>query len=87
MTQNSGPTGSSSARAQPRPQLLPAPLVHPDLAPAAALAVADQDRSAPVVEVVLGERERLLDAQPGAPEDDDHRSHAPAVTVIGRRGA
>jgi hypothetical protein len=37
-----------------------------------------------VVEVVLGERERLLDAQPGAPQDDDHRSHAPAVTVIGR---
>jgi hypothetical protein len=32
------------------------PLVHPDLAATAALAVADQDRSAPVVEVVLGER-------------------------------
>jgi hypothetical protein len=37
-----------------------------------------------VVEVVLGERERFLDAQAGAPEDDDHRSHAPAVPVIGR---
>jgi hypothetical protein len=37
-----------------------------------------------VVEVVLGERERLLNAQAGAPQDDDHRSHAPAVTVIGR---
>jgi hypothetical protein len=37
-----------------------------------------------VVEIVLGERERLLDAQPGAPEDDDHRSHAPAVTPVGR---
>jgi hypothetical protein len=48
------------------------------------LPFADQDRSAPVVEVVLGERERLLNAQPGAPQDDDHRSHAPAVTVIGR---
>jgi hypothetical protein len=22
-------------------------------------------------------------AQPGAPQDDDHRSHAPAVSVIG----
>jgi hypothetical protein len=31
--------------------------------------VADEDRSAAVVEGVLGERERLLDAQAGAPED------------------
>jgi hypothetical protein len=68
---------------QPRPQLLPAPLVHADLAPSAALAAADQDRSAPVVEVVLCERERFLVAQAGAPQDDDHRSHAPAVTVVG----
>jgi hypothetical protein len=37
-----------------------------------------------VVEIVLGERERFLNAQPGAPQDDDHRSHAPTVTVIGR---
>jgi hypothetical protein len=28
--------------------------------------------------------ERFLDAQAGAPENDDHRSHAPAVTVMGR---
>jgi hypothetical protein len=33
--------------------------------------------------IALGERERFLDAQPGAPQDDDHRLHAPAVTVIG----
>jgi len=36
-----------------------------------------------VVEVVLGERERFLNTQAGAPQDDDHRSRAPAVTVIG----
>jgi len=36
-----------------------------------------------VVEVVLCERECFLDAQAGGPEDDDHRSHAPAVTVVG----
>jgi hypothetical protein len=36
-----------------------------------------------VVEIVLGERERFLAAQPRAPQDDDHRAHAPAVTVIG----
>jgi hypothetical protein len=32
---------------------------------------------------VLGERERLLDAQPGTPEHDVHRAQPPAVTVIG----
>jgi hypothetical protein len=40
--------------------LLPAPFVHPNLAAAAALAVADKDRSSPLVEVVLGKRERFL---------------------------
>jgi hypothetical protein len=44
----------------------------------------NKQRSAPLVEVVLCERERLLEAQAGAPQDDDHRSQAPAVTVIGR---
>jgi hypothetical protein len=72
------------ARGQPRAELFPAPLVHADLAATAALAVADQQRPAARVEVVLGERERFLDAEPGAPQDDDHRSHAPAVAVIGR---
>jgi hypothetical protein len=43
-------------------------LVHPDLAPAAALCRRDENRSAPVVEIVLGERERFLDAPAGAPE-------------------
>jgi hypothetical protein len=36
-----------------------------------------------MVEVVLAERERFLDAQAGAPQDDDHRAYAPAVTVVG----
>jgi hypothetical protein len=40
--------------------LCPAPLVHADLAPTAALAAAYQQRTAPLVEIVLGERERLL---------------------------
>jgi hypothetical protein len=39
-------------------------------------------KPAPLVEIVLRERERFMDAQPGAPQDDDHRSHAPAVRVI-----
>jgi hypothetical protein len=62
--------------------VLPAPFVHADLASPPALSVANQDRSAPRVEVVLGERERLLDAQPGTPQHNDHRPQPPAVTVI-----
>jgi hypothetical protein len=68
---------------QPREQVFPAPLVHPDLAAAAALAAADQDRPAPVIEVVLGERTRLLDAQSGRPKHHDHRSQPPPVPVVG----
>jgi hypothetical protein len=33
------------------------------------------------VEVVLGQGERFLDAQPGAKQRDDHRLQPPAVTV------
>src|SRR3954451_9291616 len=61
---------------EPRAQLLPAPLVHADLAPAPALTAANQNRSTPSVEVVLPERERFLDTQPGAPQDDDNRAPA-----------
>ena len=64
MMQNSGPTGSSLlAFSHGRSGSQP-PLVDPDLTSAAALAAADQDRSASVVEVVLSERERLLDSHP-----------------------
>src|SRR5215208_6731308 len=83
MMQNSGPTGSSTRALSPWPQLLPAQFVHPDLAAAAALAAADQDRSAPVVKIVLGQRQRFLNAQAGAPKNDDHRSQPPAVAVVG----
>jgi hypothetical protein len=31
---------------------------------------------------VFGERERLVDAQPGAPEHDDHRAQPEPVAVI-----
>jgi hypothetical protein len=72
-------------RPEPWPQLLPAPLVHADLATTPALAVTHQQRPTPLVEVVLGERERLLDAQPGTPQHQDHRSQARAVTKTARR--
>jgi hypothetical protein len=82
MMQYNGPTAELCAGAKPRPELLPAPLVHPDLASATALAVADEHRSALGVEIVLGERERLLDPQPGAPQDDDPRAQPEAVAVV-----
>jgi len=83
MMQNSGPTGSS-ARALSHGRSCSQPHSSiPTSRRRPPFAASDEDRSAPVVEVVLGERERFLDAQPGAPKDDDHRSHAPAVTVTG----
>jgi hypothetical protein len=70
------------ARLQPRRELFPGPVVHADLAAAAALAAAHKQRSAARVEVGLGERERLVDAQPGAPEHDDQPAQPPAVHAV-----
>jgi hypothetical protein len=47
--------------------LLPGAIVHADFAAAAALAAADEDCAAAAVEVSLGERERFVDEQSGAP--------------------
>jgi hypothetical protein len=74
--------GELDASGEPRSQLLEAPIVHADLAPPAALAVAHEQRAAPWVEVALAERERLLDAQGAAPEHDDQGAHSPAVAVV-----
>jgi len=49
------------AQIDPRLQVLPRPLVRADLAAAAAVAAADEQRSATVVEVGLAERQRLVD--------------------------
>jgi hypothetical protein len=59
------------ARLEPGRELLPGPVVHGDLAAAAALAAPYQQRTATRVQVGLGERERLADAQTGAPEHHD----------------
>ncbi len=40
-------------------------------------------RPAARIEVALANRERLLDAQPGAPEHDDQRPQAGAVAIVG----
>jgi hypothetical protein len=66
MMQNSGPTGSSTravshGRSCSQPySSMPTSRRRPPFA------AADEDRSGPVVEIVLGKRERLLDAQPGS---------------------
>jgi len=46
--------------------LLPGPVVHADLAATAALPATDEHGTAPGVEVGFAERERFVDAQPGA---------------------
>jgi hypothetical protein len=67
---------------EPGAEVLPAPRVHADLAPAAALAVADQHRSRARLQVVLGDAERLVDAQPRPPEQHDQGPHAGAVDAV-----
>src|SRR3954454_12713946 len=66
-------------RLKPRRELLPRPVVHADLAATAGLAAAHQQRSAARIEVGLGERERLADAQPGAPQHDDQPAQPAAM--------
>jgi hypothetical protein len=56
--------------------VFPAPVVHPDLATTAALAAAHEERTAARFEVALVEVERLLDPEPGAPENNDQSPDA-----------
>ncbi len=62
----------------------PSPGVHPDLAAAATFAVAREQRSTPRIRVGLGQRERILDAQPTTPEHNNQRTQPPAVAIIAR---
>src|SRR4051812_9820281 len=71
--------GEVDAEVQPRLELSPAPVVHADLSALSALAAADEQRAASLIEVRLGERERFLDAQPGSPEDHDQSAQPAAV--------
>jgi hypothetical protein len=63
------PDGKFDSRLEPRLELGPSPCAHADLATASALAATNQHCAATLIEIGLGERERLLDAQPGAPEN------------------
>src|SRR5215216_1300285 len=70
------------ARLEPGRELLPGPVIHADLAAAAALAAPYQQRPAARILVGLGERERLVDPQAGAPEHDDQAAQAAAVDAV-----
>src|SRR4051794_15264352 len=74
-----GSDGHGAADVRPGFELLEAPVVHADLTASAALASAHQDRAAAAVEIELIEIERVLDAQPRAPEDADQRASAGCV--------
>jgi hypothetical protein len=52
---------------------------HADLPAPAALAAAHEHRAAARIEVALAERERFVDAQPGAPQHDNERPQAVGV--------
>ncbi|HEY5195963.1 MAG TPA: hypothetical protein VIJ51_02930 [Solirubrobacteraceae bacterium] len=54
--------------------MLPAPGIHADLAAPAALSATHEHRPPPNVEIVVGQRERLLDAQATAPQHNDDRA-------------
>src|SRR5919201_1400863 len=76
------PDRQVDADLQPRRDLFPGPVVHADLAAPAALAAPHQQRPAARVEVGLGERERLVDAQAGAPEHDDQAAQSAAMDAV-----
>jgi hypothetical protein len=62
------PDRELGAGREPGSHLFPAPGVHADLPAATALAVANEQRAAPGVEVAFAERQRLRDSQAAAPE-------------------
>jgi hypothetical protein len=69
---------------EPRLQLLPCPTVHADFAPATALAAPHEHRAAGLVEIAFGQLERLVDPEPGSPEDHDQGPHPAAVRPVAR---
>src|SRR5688572_23375217 len=81
-TQNSGADRKIEPNFEPGRQLLPGPLVHADFAASAALVAPDEHGATAVVEIRLGERERFVNAQTRAPEDDAQCAQAPPVHVV-----
>ncbi|MEA2361282.1 MAG: hypothetical protein QOD71_427 [Thermoleophilaceae bacterium] len=67
---------------EPRLEFVPAPRVHADLAAASALAATHEQSAASVIKIGFYERQRLLNAQAGAPEDHDQATQPLAVRGI-----
>jgi hypothetical protein len=76
------PDGKLDSRLEPWLQLGPAPRVHAGLAARSTLAAMDQQRAAALIEIRLGEGERLLDAQPRTPEDPEQAAQPAAVAAV-----
>lgn len=74
-----GTDGQFDTVGQPWPELVPAPLVHADLAAFVVFAVTHEDRAARLVKVAFLERQRFADPQAGAPQHDDQSADAMAV--------
>jgi hypothetical protein len=69
---------------EPDLQMLPSPLVHADSAAAAALAAANEQRAAAMVQVRRAQCQRLVNTQPRAPEHDGHSAQpTPVGTLAG----
>jgi len=60
----------------------PSPRRPANLPAATTLAATHEQRAAPRVEVALAKRQRLRDAQPAPPEDDDKGAEPVAVAVL-----
>jgi hypothetical protein len=71
-------------RGQPRLELVPTPVVHADFATSPALAVADEQRAAPAIEVRLVQGESFIDAKTRSPQDDDQPAKPPTVQAVAR---
>jgi len=65
------PDRELDAKVDPGPQVLPGPLVHADLAAAAALPTSHEQRASTVIEFGLVEGQRLVDAQSRSPQHHD----------------
>src|ERR1035441_2393104 len=76
------PDGKTPADLEPRLQLIPGPVVHPDLAAPAALAAADEDGASRSVKVTLGEVKRPADPETGTPQDHHRRPQASTAKPI-----
>jgi hypothetical protein len=79
--------GQADARLEPGLELGPAFRVEAEFAVLSAVFAPHEPRAVAIVEIGLGERERLVDAWPGAPPDHDQARQATAVRPGRRPGA